>query len=141
MVETLPNGTIRTKLIDFGESTHVSSTFDNSEILGFSTQYAPLECTFSCKEGFNSKQIDLWSVGVVLYKMTTNKMPVTYSKCFKSDIKFEWPTSLNFCVTQYGRGKWSILQNLLVVTALLFMRVKPEERLDLRKGLIILDRI
>lgn len=88
MVETQNDGSVKTKLIDFGESTHVTFNFESSEILGFSTQYAPIECTYSCKEGFNSKKIDLWSVGVVVYKLTASRMPVTYSKCFKNDIRY-----------------------------------------------------
>lgn len=42
MVHTQTDGSIKTKLIDFGESTHVSFNFESSEILGFSTQYAPI---------------------------------------------------------------------------------------------------
>jgi serine/threonine protein kinase len=96
---------------------------------------------YTCKEGFNCKEIDLWSVGVVVYKLTTGKMPVTYSKCFKSDIKHEWPTALNFFINQFGRGEWSMVENMLVQMALLFMKVKPEDRLNLKMGIKILDKI
>lgn len=68
-------------------------------------------------------------------------MPVTYSKCFKSDIKVGWPTDLNFFVTKFGRGGWSIVQNMLVMMALLFMKVKPEDRLNINLGLKLLEEM
>jgi hypothetical protein len=80
-------------------------------------------------------------MGVLIYKLTTDRMPVTYSKCFKSDIKYEWPTSLSFFITQYGRGRWSILENMLVSLSLMFIKMKPQERLSLEKGMRILDVI
>lgn len=50
-----------------------------------------------------------------------------------------WPTDLSFFHPQYGRGKWSIPENLLVLLSVSLMKVRAEDRLDLNIGLKILD--
>lgn len=59
------------------------------------------------KESFNSKEIDLWSVGIILIELLMGKNPITYSKCFGMDIYKGWkiPNEFGvFCPTRAKRG-------------------------------------
>jgi serine/threonine protein kinase len=80
------------KLIDFSESVPIDKPFDEAEakILGSTIPFSPLECTTLSKEGYNETNIDLWSLGVILYHETFGKIPITYSKCFAQDILKGW---------------------------------------------------
>lgn len=80
------------KIIDFGESALASDEFRKSKecILGSTIPYSPVECTVISAESFNSPKIDLWSVGVILYEMFFKKTPISYSKCFASEIYRGW---------------------------------------------------
>lgn len=83
------------KVIDFGESSLLYDKFNknrngNEDLLGSTLPYSPLECYLFCEEGYNSKQIDLWSVGLIVNEILFRKNPLSYSRCFAADIHKGW---------------------------------------------------
>ena len=57
------------KIIDFGESALFSDEFKKSKecILGSTLPYSPVECSVVSAESYNKKEIDYWSVGMILF--------------------------------------------------------------------------
>jgi serine/threonine protein kinase len=103
-------GKYEIKIIDFGESTTIDQTYQEEEakILGSTIPYSPIECSVPCEEGFNKKEIDLWSIGVLFYEALLGRKPITYSRCFQQDIYKGWKRSDEFNIFPNIRKKGGI---------------------------------
>lgn len=61
------------KLADFGWSTEIESQCAKRDTICGTIEYMAPEI-FNSKEGY-SKQIDIWSLGVILYEMLNGQVP------------------------------------------------------------------
>lgn len=83
------------------------------------------------EESYNNKAIDLWSVGVILHEMFFQKIPMTYSKSFATDIYRGWKMPDEFSIfpnlyKKSGMGLLSLVVSLISQRAIC---VKQSERL------------
>lgn len=93
------------------------------------------------KESFNSTEIDLWSVGLILFELLFEKNPITYSKCFGMDIYKGWkiPNEFGvFCVTRSKRGI-RLIESIFEIIAVKSVCVEQQERMKLNKMADILE--
>lgn len=74
------------KIIDFGESTLSSESFNKKVPLGCTLPYSPIECISGHESGFNKPAIDLWSVAMILYEMAFQNTPMFYARCLGPEI-------------------------------------------------------
>ncbi len=74
------------KIIDYAESAKVTDEFVQKNYLGFTIPYSPVECALGKEEGFNKKEIDLWSIAIILYQMVFKSIPLFYSHYIGHDI-------------------------------------------------------
>lgn len=83
------------KIIDFGDSTLSSNEYSEKDNpnLGYTLPYSPIECVQNCDESYNKKQIDIWSIGLILYELTFKNNPLTSCKCLIADIYKGWKQS------------------------------------------------
>lgn len=82
------------KLIDFGESAVSTKPFSESKNnLGCTLPYSPIECLLGKEEGFNNKQIDLWSISIIFYEMAFKNIPIFYTRWIGLEILYKWKMS------------------------------------------------
>ena len=88
------------KLIDFSDSMIIESggmeVKEGGNKLYSTISYSPLECSRTSKEhldkGLDKKQIDFWSVGIIICEILNGYMPISYSSSLYKDIHTLWPS-------------------------------------------------
>lgn len=130
------------KIIDFAESTLTRESFSDflEESLGSTMPYSPIECYFSDVKGFNNPSIDVWSVGLILYELMFGSNPVSYSRCFATDIYRGWniPEEFSLFPMVMKRRGCRIIEIVFSILAANSVRIDQSERLSLQKMGVIL---
>lgn len=136
------------KIIDFGESSLSRDQFNGNNLsqenlLGATLPYSPLECYLTCEQGFNSKQIDLWSVGMMAYEVFFKKNPVFYSRSFAGDINRGWkiPDEFSIFPSLYRKDGIQIISLIFSILSLNSVCINQKERISLEKMERILKEV
>jgi serine/threonine protein kinase len=88
------------KIIDFGDSALASDKFGGAGSLcnlGCTVPYSPIECLMDKEEGFNSFEIDYWSVVLIIYEMVFCQLPFYFNRRILNDLVEGWSREGEFC--------------------------------------------
>jgi serine/threonine protein kinase len=88
------------KIIDFGDSALSSDVFNGTGSpsgLGCSAPYSPIECLMDMEEGFNRREIDYWSVVLIIYEMFFSRLPFYFNRKILNDLVDGWSREGEFC--------------------------------------------
>lgn len=136
------------KLVDFSDSIAINGG-DKEVISGnlkvFSTPaYCPLESSIFhvdyLKQGLKNPEIDYWSVGVILYEIFNNKIPISYSTSTTKDIHALWTYEFNENISLYRNINMPNILNIINILTSQLVRIKQADRISLEKvlaGLLI----
>jgi len=91
------------------------------------------------QEGFNKKEIDLWSISVILYEMAFKSIPLYYTRWIGLEILSKWRAGDFSIFPIYRRRRGAMgIETIASLTGISGIQINPQQRLTLKTQKAIL---
>lgn len=112
--------------------------------MGYTLPYSPFECIKSDENGTKKKEIDYWSIGLLVYEILHKKPPLSFGDYIGGNIVEDWlsnSSEFSMYMNKRKRRGIKLIEEMATLLAVNCLQIKQSNRIDLEQMMAILSRI